>query len=179
MILYTPVSVDHQFRAERIFQIYWLAINLVLIPICGLVHDTDYIFPREHRYNLVFISTSIIGACAGALSFVLFSLSRTTEEKESALNQEARALIPQTRLFERALEDRGQGNVLQSEFRKDFTGLFILLDFPLSVWSAMKTVYYGDPIWGVVTLLTDFLPGLEWHSRKDLVSLTKSYYWRQ
>ena len=152
--------------------------NLVIIVLCGLVHGTDFIFPREHGYNLVFISTSIAGICSGILSFALFFLSRTREEKEAhpVPDQEARAMNPQQMLFEKALEDIGQGNVQQSEFRRDFSGLYVCLDLPFSIWNSFKiAVIQGDPIWGVVGLLIDFLPGLEWHSRKDLVSSIKIY----
>ena len=149
--------------------------NLVIIVLCGLVHGTDFIFPREHRYNLVFISTSIAGICTGFLSFALFFLSRTREEKEAhpVLNQEVKAMNPQKKLFEKALEDIGRGNVQQSEFRRDFSGLYVSLDFPLSVFNMCTSIFGGHPIWGVVGLLTDFLPGLEWNSRKDLVSSIK------
>jgi len=179
-LISTLTTVDHRFGAERLFQIYWLAVNLVIIVLCGLVHGTDFIFPREHRYNLVFISTSIAGICSGILSFALFFLSRTREEKEAhpVPDQEARAMNPQQMLFEKALEDIGQGNVQQSEFRRDFSGLYVCLDLPFSIWNSFKiAVIQGDPIWGVVGLLIDFLPGLEWHSRKDLVGPQNRLNW--
>ena len=81
---------------------------------------------------------------------------------------------PQKMLFEKALEDIGRENVQQSEFRRDFSGLFFGLELPLSVKTAYETIVTeGNPIWGVVGLLLTFLPGLEWHSQKNLVSSTK------
>lgn len=72
-------------------------------------------------------------------------------------------------LFEKALEDRGQ-DAFHSEFRRDFSGLWVFMDYPLGCTDVVTTFMLGNPIWAVLRLLIIFLPGMAWHSRKNLVS---------
>ena len=169
---YYPLSVDHRFRAEQIFQIYWLAANLLLLLSSGLVHSLGFNSPRNQSYNLLFISICVAGACTGALSLALFFLSQKREENEAdlVLKKGERPESSRKMLFEKALEDRGRENVLHSEFRRDFSGLWVFVDYPGQCYVALNFFHTKDPIWGVLCLLHIFLPGIAWHSRKELVS---------
>ena len=151
--------------------------NLVLLVSCGLVHCiSTNIFQKDHSFNPAFLSTSIVGACTGILSFALFFLSRTRQEKEThlVLNQEETSASSQKMLFEKALEDRGQ-DALHSEFRRDFSGLWVFMDYTPVCTASLKHFLEEDPIWGALCLLISFLPGMAWHSRKDLVSTDKNW----
>ena len=117
----------------------------------------------------------MIGAGSGILSFSLFFVSRTREEKETHVvkNIENTSESPQ-RLYEKAHKDIGRKNGQQQGFKRNWSGLWVLADYPLKFMSVFIQFYLGNPVWGSLELFLTFLPGFAWHSKKDLVSFTNS-----
>ena len=176
-MLSSCVLVDHQFCAERVFQIYWLIVNLILTASCLLIHFVPgNIFPGYHRNeDHLFIVTLMIGAGSGILSFSLFFVSRTREEKETHVvkNIENTSESPQ-RLYEKAHKDIGRKNGQQQGFKRDWSGLWALVDYPMLLISVVNHFFKGNPVWGTLQFFLAFLPGFAWYSKKDLVSFTNS-----
>ena len=129
------VAVDYQFGAEMIFQVFWLSVNLVIIVVFGIYQTAkDHVTNTPHENTPIVFNASVLGACFGILSFALFHLSRK-EEKEKVATHELTEEVTEVKLFEKALKDIGpcpcgQTNTSSSEFRRDYKGLFVLLDYP-------------------------------------------------
>ena len=159
---------------------YWLVVNIILvltIEIClwGNVLSVDvapWLF-NEHwgvKNNILIMITIVV---AGVASFAIFEwqrhCDRKAEQEGPENNEEGESLfdkvLDECKTRKRPLSPGGTVVGFFSGFialglsvYEYYSALVLGLDYMSS----------GDTIWGIVTLIIPFLPGIEWHSRSDL-----------
>ena len=167
------VSVDGRFRAEGLFQIYWLFVNFSMAAFI----EISFIYQVNLSEGAPWLDGKSLGlknhtliTCAilasGLTSALLFLVRYDKEELERL-----GAYSAELDLWDKAYKDC---KMIKKSFRplRCFSGC---INFALSLWDYFLTLTLGHnylssghTIWGVVTLAIPFLPGIEWHSMKGL-----------
>ena len=173
-------SVDDRYQAEWFFQVFWLVVNIILvltIKIClwGNVLSVDvapWLFDEHWGVkNNIWVMNMIV--VAGVVSFAIFEWQRhcdMTPEQESLESREEGEC-----LFDKVLDECknrtrpfGPAGTVAGFFNGSLAFGLSVLEYFSALTLGLGYISSGDSIWGVVTLIIPFLPGVEWHSRSDL-----------
>ena len=180
-------SVDDRYRAELLFQIYWLLVNTIMVAFIEiwLYHDMNLL---EMKKEVVGFKNHTLLACLifvfAVASILQFSVQRHDKLKKASLIEEQEGEIESFKtccfeikinsisqsLLDRALEECKKGGHFQ--IVKCFGGCIdfaaSLVDYGSTLNLGLNYLSSGHTIWGVLTLVIQFLPGIEWHSQRDL-----------
>ena len=173
-------SVDDRYQAEWFFQVYWLVVNIILvltIEIClwGNVLSSERApwLCNEHwgvKNNILIMVTIVV---AGVASFAIFEwqrhCDRRAEQEGPENNEEGESL------FDKVLDEcktrkrpLSPGGTVVGFFSGFIALGFSVYEYYSALVLGLDYMSSGDTIWGIVTLIIPFLPGIEWHSRSDL-----------
>ena len=172
------------------FQIYWLLVNTIMVAFIEiwLYHDMNLleIAPVLNCEVVGFKNHTLLAGVIfvfAVTSILQFSVQRHDKLKKAFIEEQEGEFesfktccfeikinsISQS-LLDRALEEcKNRG-----PFRK-MRCFFGCINFAASLWDYGTTLSLGlnylssgHTIWGVLTLVIQFLPGIEWHSQRDL-----------
>ena len=158
-------------------------------------HYLNLITPETVSRNVVLLN-SVIGVImgTGGLSFFLFILLRHNDKSDDKklYNQETTDDNETKYLYTRLLKDlskgEGHGKVGYVLFHYREKGkcsivgyisrlYFTLMEYISTLMLCIEYLRDAHPIWGIVTIVIPFLPGIEWHSYKELVGPRHKLTW--
>ena len=186
--LYSKFSVDECYYFERVFQVYWLVTNFLLVAFIEsfnqIKRDTFHSGPADTMPRILGktcgYSNHLILTCfvlfMGVISFSLFLWQRNSRKRPEKPTQKEKG----TSLLDHVLN--AQNNLLKGNFSNEISlkerircaiiGClnlgFSIAEYSTTLMTALNLRSSNNPIWAAVTLAIPFLPGIEWNSKTHL-----------